>query len=306
MVSSAINANSAKPLQPEPPIVADDQTFQASRVLSTLADDRSSCEARELDTSFVESRRQHKAVLPSPGSLQKPPINFPTLERPSHTKTVHSVQGSAPHSPSSSSLDESSTNSDLTDDETAPSRKTFAPPNVQSATSTPIDLPGSEALLSPIRLDLQPCNSTAFSPKPSYDRSLTPLLSQEGKQTRRHVIIFPDRLLHLLHCPRNVPRRRLTYGKLEEARIPWSVQRPIALSRFECDVGWVPVDGKHGFYQSGRFKASAIRPWHSDPGKPKTRLWHESAEGRKDIGEAVSTTSATVFSQSSAAANIGS
>ena len=167
------------------------------------------------------------------------------------------------------------------------------PPNDSVAKDDGHPTDWSKALLSPIKFIPQP---VAKDSQPSESQSERTAPSEARGKPARYIFYPPknpsDRPRHIYDCHSSVvPRRRLSYGEPLTLANPKARRAPAASSGIikRQSGESTDEDDRHSSWLDGSLKATAtVRPWYSEPTRPKPRLWLDLAGDGEKIEEAVS------------------
>jgi hypothetical protein len=84
------------------------------------------------------------------------------------------------------------------------------------------------------------------------------------------------------------PRRQLSYGEPINHSKPRSLHKSTGSTELRREAGWSLEYNNCGSWFDDESIAPAIKPWYSEPPRPKPRLWLDLAEDGGQIEEAVS------------------
>lgn len=269
-------------------------THNAPNEFCMTPDDASCCSHCSIERDPVGTRSwlQHlppSLILPQKRSIRSsiPRHNYDGQ----HLLSRHACEDG---SSSSSSLSTTFSSSESGEGETESHEEIATPSTKLSTRNNTLAIDCSKALLSPIRFSPQSegngCQLSATEPDPIS----TPAPPKHSDKPSRYIFYSPknpsekrsEKLFHVLDPQRKVPRRQLSYGEPLSTPKPRSLHKTTALPELRHKAGWEP-DDEHDSWFDGALKASAVRPWYSEPTRTKPRLWLDLAEGEK-IQEAVS------------------
>lgn len=151
---------------------------------------------------------------------------------------------------------------------------------------------GSKALLSPIRFAVQVGREEEW-PTVSEQSHVLTSKSTTLFQTQSKYLYYPprnplDSIGNVSDLDRKVPRRRLSYGEPLTTTEPRPLHKATGSRELRRRAGWETDDDDYGSCIEETLKASAIRPYYSEPARSKPRLVLDLTEG-ETIEEAVRT-----------------
>ena len=291
-MNSSVCTVSTKPSGSEPLNPNQDRGHSASDRCWTTNGRKPYWNDCELDSHPVKERIEPWPLRPSLSLPQKGPNDSLIRECPEDVQRPSSKQYFLPKSPSFSSLGSLSSSSESVEVQVLHHKKSLISEKDPTARHQTFAINCTNDLLSPIKFTPQLSAEEPHLGGSEPAQNPAPTSPKYSDQLPRYIYYPPknpyDQPRHVFDCHRQVPQRQLSYGEPMSKPRPRSFHRNTAGPELRRKAGWNPKDNECGSWMDGSLKASAVRPWYSEPTRAKPSLSLDPAEEGENIGEAVS------------------